>query len=626
MLSTVSFASYNLVRGDPDGAFAAADIVVEGEYRTGRQEHAYLEPQVMLAEPGASGSFAVTGSLQNPWFVHAAIARALGMARSDVRVIAAPTGGGFGGKEDVPSQVAIHAALLARAAGRPVLLAYGRQEDMVATSKRHPSIVRHRTGVTREGDLVAQDIEVVFDGGAYATVSPAVLSRGAIHASGPYRCPNVRVRARAMMTNTAPNGAFRGFGNPQTAFAAELQLDRVAEAVGIPALEMRRRHAYREGDVTVTGQVLRNSVAAGAVLERAVAEAGFDEERRRTAALRAEREARWAADPDGKPPRLDGPHDRVATGVGLALGWHGTGYSGAGEGALGSRAAMELTAGGRIRALSAQTEMGQGAETALAQIVADVLDVPADAVQTAPADTSVVPDSGPTVASRSTMIPGWLLAEAARQLRSEVECRTGGSFAATYRADAATHGPSRIEVAFPGFPGTPWDEEHQRGDAFAAYSWAAAVVWVDIELDTGLVAVRRVVAADDAGRIINPLLASGQVEGGTLQGVGFATSEDMRLAGGRLLHDRLATYLIPTAADAPRIETHFVEAPFPDVPHGAKGLGELPMDVPAPAIVDAIHDAIAVWITSLPASPDRVLAAIEARRLELRLWPQMAPE
>ena len=248
----------------------------------------------------------------------------------------------------------------------------------------------------------------------------------------------------------------------------------------------------------------------------------------------------------------------------------------------------------------------------LPQIAADVLGVPAEAVEPAPLDTDLVPNSGPTVASRTTMVVGGLLADAARQLRDAVEERTGRPFAESFREDAATHGPTRIDVQFEGYPGIEWDQERYRGDAYPAFGWAAAVAFVDVDLDTGVVAVRRVVAVDDAGRVINPMLASGQVEGGTLQAVGYATIEEMQTVDGRYRNDRLATYLIPTAMDAPVIEAHFVEAPFPDAPHGAKGLGELPMDVGAPAVIDAIHDATGAWITELPATPARVLAALRA--------------
>ncbi len=606
-----SFASYEIMRGDLDAGFAEASLVLEDTYRVGHQEHIYIEPQAMIATPEAGGGITVTGSLQCPYYIHAALARALAVPIDRVRVVQAETGGGFGGKEEYPSMLAVHAALLARAAGRPVRMTYDRHEDIAATTKRHPAAVRHRTGVAADGRLVAQDIEVVMDAGAYATLSAVVLSRGALHATGPYRCPNVRVRARAVMTNTPPNGAFRGFGAPQTEFAAEVHLARIAEALGLPAAELRRRLAYREGDITATGQVLRTSVAAIDVLERAEEASDLAAELARTARARELRRlesTRADAATRGAYPGAE----RIARGVGLALGWHGAGFTGSGEKTLASIAGIELSADGMVRILTAQTEMGQGTATVLPQIAADALGIPAEAVDAAPLDTAVVPNSGPTVASRTTMVVGGLVIDAARQLRAEVEGRTGRPFVESYRDDAAAHGPTRIDVRFEGYPGIEWDQERYRGDAYPAFSWAAAVAWVDVDLDTGQVAVRRVVAVDEVGRVVNPILASGQVEGGTLQAVGYATIEEMLMADGRYRNDRLATYLIPTALDAPAIEAHLMEVPFPDAPHGAKGLGELPMDVGAPAVVDAIHDATGAWITELPATPARVLAAIRA--------------
>ncbi len=594
--ATESCKTFEISKGDLEEGFADADLVLEGTYRTGHQEQLYLEPQAMIAIPRADGGVVVHGSLQCPWYVHTALVRALGLDRSRVVVVQEETGGGFGGKEDYPSLLAIHASLLALKAGRPVRMVYDRHEDIAATTKRHPSVIRHRTGVTRDGRLVAQDIDLVFDAGAYTTLSPVVLSRGGIHAGGPYACPNVRIRARAAITNTPPNGAFRGFGAPQAAFAAETHLDRIAEALGISPLDIRRRNAYRAGDTTATGQVLRDSVAALDVLEAAAGASGYERVR-----------------------RLRGAHGegvaaaRSASGIGIALGWHGGGFTGSGETRLASIASVELTGTGRILVLTASTEMGQGSRTVLAQIVAEALGVHPDEVDVAHPDTSQVPDSGPTVASRTTMVVGGLLATAAAHLRADVEASTGAPFATSREAFARDHGPLRATEQFHGFPGIEWDDATYHGDAYAAYSWGCAVVALDVDTDTGEVRVRSVVAAADAGRIVNPVLATGQVEGGTLQAVGYATIEEMGVEQGRYRNDRLATYLIPTAMDAPRIETVLVERPFAGVPHGAKGLGELPMDVPAPAVIAAIHDATGVWIPDLPATAEKVLAALLAR-------------
>ena len=600
------FAAYELAAGDPEAAFGAADLILEGEYRVGHQEQLYIENNAMIALPSDDGGVTVHGSLQCPYYVHAALRRGLAIDDAQARVVQAETGGGFGGKEEYPSVIGLHAALLALKAGRPVRMIYDRHEDIAATTKRHPAIVRHRTGVTRDGRLIAQDIEVVMDGGAYCTLTPVVLSRGAIHAGGPYRCPNVRISARATRTNTPPNGAFRGFGAPQVQFAAETHLNRLAETLGISPLEIRRRNVYRVGDTTPTGQVLRDSVAGEEVLERAAEAGEFERLRGRHAEDRVRRSGSGTI--PGSPLRTG--RERTATGIGLALAWHGAGFTGSGEVKLASVASLELTGDGRIRILTASTEMGQGTKTIFPQLVADALAVPYDAVELAPQDTAFVPDSGPTVASRTAMVVGGLLIKAARRLRAGVEMTTGGTFAATYADYARANGPLRIDQRFEPYPGVGFDDTTYRGDAYPAFGWAACVATVDVDLDTGEVHVRDVVAADDIGRVIHPVLAEGQVEGGTLQAIGYATIEEIRLRDGRYLNDRLATYIIPTSLDAPRITTILVEAPFAGAPHGAKGVGELPMDVGAPAVVAAIADATGAWIADLPASPERILAAL----------------
>lgn len=590
LASDREFAQYTVESGDAAAAMAGADLVIEGTYRVGHQEQLYIENQAMIAVPREGGGVTVHGSLQCPYYIHKAMKRALAMGDELAVVVQAETGGGFGGKEEYPSVLALHASLLALKCRRPVRMIYDRHEDISATTKRHPAVVRYRSGISAGGELLAQEVEVIMDGGAYATLTAVVLSRGVLHAGGPYRCPNVRITGRAMATNTPPNGAFRGFGAPQTEFAAEMQVNRIAEALDVSPLDLRRRWVYREGDTTPTGQVLRESVGGIDVLEAAAEASAFDRTHAQTRAMR-----------DG---RTDGA--RVATGIGVALAWHGAGFTGSGEVRLASIASVELTDDGRIRILTASTEMGQGTKTIFPQIVADALGVEYDAVEIAPQDTSIVPDSGPTVASRTAMVVGGLLIRAAERLRAGVEEATGRPFADSYREA----GPMRIDEQFVPYPGEPFDDETYRGDAYPAFGWAACVAKVDVDLDTGEVTVRDCVAADDVGRVIHPVLAEGQVEGGTLQAIGYATIEEMKLVDGRYLNDRLATYLIPTSLDAPRIRSILVERPYSGAPHGAKGVGELPMDVGAPAVVAAIHDATGVWIHDLPATPERILAAL----------------
>ncbi len=608
LLSTQEFAHFRLEKGDVEAGFARAEVVVEGTYRVGHQEQLYIENNAMIAVPRPDGGISIHGSMQCPYYIHKALKRALRLSDEQAVVIQAETGGGFGGKEEYPSLIAIHAALLAQRLGRPVRMIYDRHEDLAATTKRHPAVIRYRSGVTRAGELVAQDVEVIMDGGAYSTLTPVVLSRGTLHAGGPYVCPNVRIVGRAVATNTPPNGAFRGFGAPQTEFAAEMQVNRIAEALQMSPLELRRRWVYREGDETPSGQVLRESVGGEEVLERAAEAAEFERIRAHTADARRARADAVAG--GGAATQLTSGRQRTAQGIGIALAWHGAGFTGSGEVKLASVASLELTSEGRIRVLTASTEMGQGTKTIFPQVAAARLGVRYEDVEIAPQDTSIVPDSGPTVASRTAMVVGGLVIKAAERLRAQVEDAMDRPFAECYADYAREHGGLRVDQRFEPYPGVSFDDEAYRGDAYPCYGWACAVAEVDVDLDTGEVAVRSVVSADDVGRAIHPILAEGQVEGGTLQAVGYATIEEIKLEDGRYLNDRLATYLIPTSLDAPRIEAILVEKPFSGAPHGAKGVGELPMDVAAPAVVAAIHDATGVWIHELPATPERILAAL----------------
>ncbi len=545
--------------------------VVERTFKVGLQEQLYIEPQGAIAIPESGGVIKVIGSLQCPYYVHRALKRALKLNDQQAVVIQAETGGGFGGKEEYPSIVAIHAALLARKAGRPVRLIYDRHEDLAATTKRHPGVIRHRTGVKQDGTLVFQDIEIVLDGGAYCTLTPVVLSRAAIHAAGAYSCPNVRIRARAVATNTPPNGAFRGFGAPQSLLAAELMVEHVAERLGMSSVDLRRKWMLRLGDTTATGQKLTESVGSELVLD---------------AALNAAPTIRPSDDPT------------IRRGRGLSLVFHGSGFTGSGEKKLQGTIAMEALADGTFQILTASTEIGQGTKTIFCQLAADALGVGLDNVILAPQDTSLVPDSGPTVASRTAMIVGRLVQEAATEIKERLQ-----------REKA----PLRVEKSYIQPDSIHWDEATYRGDAYPVYAWACTIADVDVDMSTGEVRVMDLVTAVDCGKALHPVLAEGQIEGGCLQAVGWATIEEIKMKDGGYQNDRLATYLIPTALDAPRIRTILIENPYSRGPFGAKGIGELPMDGPAPAIIAAIHDATGVWLDEVPATPEKVLAACASR-------------
>jgi len=566
-----AFREITIAKGDLARGFAEAALVVEGEYETGRQEHVYVEPQGMIAVPG-DGTMTVYGSLQCPYYVHKALVALLGLPPESVRVVQTETGGGFGGKEEYPSLIAGHAALLALKSGRPVKIVYDRLEDMRATTKRHPSIVRHRTGVARDGRITAMEIEVLLDGGAYCTLSPVVLSRGCLHATGPYRCDNVRVHGRVVRTNTPPSGAFRGFGAPQTVFAAEVQMDRVAEALGVDPARLREANALRPGDTMATGQVLGEDASALAVLREAVRRSDYHRKRR---AFRG-----------------------TSRGIGLSLFFHGAGFTGSGEVALASRASLELQPRG-VRVLVGSTEMGQGARTTLAQIAAEALGWPVERVEVAPPDTAGVPDSGPTVASRTCMVVGGLLKACAEELKARL-----GGLAPT--AFLKRHGPLIVTRQYEPPTGIAWDDATYRGDAYATYGWGCDVAEVELDPVTYAIRPTRVTAVVEIGRAVNPVLAAGQVEGGTAQGLGFALLEEVVMREGRMANAQLTNYLVPTTLDTPPVDVTLLESPCRHGPYGAKGLGEMPMNGPGPAVANAARH-LGLDVRSLPITPEKVL-------------------
>jgi len=576
-LSSQVFKTVSIAKGDLAEGFRLADLVVEGEYRTGHQEHLYIETNGVLAVP-EDGGVTVYGSMQCPYYVHRALTVLLGLPAGKVRVVQAETGGGFGGKEDYPSILAGHAALLALKSGRPVKLVYDRAEDLLATTKRHPSVVRHRTGVTRDGWITAMDIDVTLDGGAYCTLSPVVLSRGCLHATGPYRCDHVRVNGRAVMTNTPPNGAFRGFGAPQTLFAAEVHVERIAESLGMDPVRLRAINALRPGDTTATGQVLGRDAAALDVLRAAVRRSGFARKRR---ACRG-----------------------TSRGIGLSLFFHGAGFTGSGEVHLRSKASLELTPRG-VRVLVASTEIGQGQRTVHAQIVADTLGIPYEAVDVAVADTAAVPDSGPTVASRTTMIVGGLLRACAADMRRRLGRLTPAGY-------LERHGPLVVTKQYEPPPGLEWDDETYRGSAYGSFGWACDVVEVERDPVTDEIRPTRVTTAQEVGRAIHPLAVRGQIEGGTVQGLGYALTEDVVMRDGAMANAQFTNYVVPTTLDTPPMDVVILEKPYTHGPFGAKGVGEMPFDGVAPAVVNAIR-SLGVDLREIPATPERVMGAPSAR-------------
>jgi CO/xanthine dehydrogenase Mo-binding subunit len=586
--SSTVFKTISIEKGRVDDGFALADVIVEGEYRMGHQEQLYIEPNGVIALPGNGvpddvDGITVYGSMQCPYYVHRALMVLFRLPGDKVRVVQTETGGGFGGKEEYPSMIAGHAALLAKKSGRPVKLIYDRVEDMVATTKRHPAIIRHKTGVTRDGRLTAIEIDAVFDGGAYATLSAVVLSRGVIHASGPYRCDHVRIRGRAAMTNTPPNGAFRGFGAPQTQFAAEVHMDRIAAELGLDPVRVREINALRPGDTTATGQRLGKDCSALQVLREAVKRTDFKKRRRALA--------------------LDGPaeagHDRkTVRGLGLSLFFHGSGFTGGGEIKLASKASLALTERG-ARILVASTEIGQGTRTMHAQIVADTLGLPYDCIDVNAADTAAVPDSGPTVASRTCMVVGRILQRCAEEMRTRLGRLTPKEY-------LRKHGPLVITKEYERPVEMAWDDNSYQGDAYGSYGWGCDVVEMEIDRDTWEVRPISFLTVHEIGKAIHPMLATGQIEGGSAQGLGYALLEDVVMRDGRMANASLTNYIIPTTLDSPAMKVVITENPYKHGPFGAKGVGEMPIDGPAPAVINALRHA-GFDLRAIPATPERVM-------------------
>lgn len=591
------FKSHLIEKGDVDKVWKNADFIVEGEYTTGAQEQLYIENNGMIAAFDPQKGLTVWGSLQCPYYVHKALMKLCDLPAERVRVVQMETGGAFGGKEEYPSMIAGHAALLAMKSGKPIKIIYDRMEDMVATTKRHPSRIRHRTAVSKDGRILGGEIEFTIDGGAYKTLSPVVLSRGAIHAGGPYDWPSIRIRAKAVATNAPPHGAFRGFGAPQSLFALERHMGRIAHAVQLSPVEIRRRNFLKPGGATTTGQIVREEIDLGKLLDRGLELSDYYAKKRKF----TEENQR------GNPMK----------GIGITTFLHGAGFTGAGERYLGSVVGVEAGTDGTVRVLVSSTEFGQGTKTVLCQIAAEALGLRYEDVGIAQADTHEVPNSGPTVASRTVMVVGKLVQSAAIGIRQTLIAsgKLGDSyspeeFRAACRAYVAEHGTLRSLSRYEQPEDVVWDEEKYQGSAYAAFAWAVYVAEVTVNLTTCSISVDDFVALQEVGRVLHPVLAKGQIIGGVAQAIGFALYEKVIWEKGRMQNGQMTNYIMPTSADLPSIRVYFEEGGNDHGAYGAKGIGELPMDGPAPAIVNAVEDALGIPFDSIPLLPEDIFDAI----------------
>ncbi|PYQ43015.1 MAG: aldehyde oxidase, partial [Acidobacteria bacterium] len=569
------------------------------EYETGFVEHAYIEPEAGFARR-VGDSIEIQACTQSPYMDRADIAKILGIAPEKVRIIPTAVGGGFGSKLDLSVQPFI--ALAAWKLKCPVRMVYSRTESIMSTTKRHPARMKLRAGANRDGKLTALDFAADFNTGAYSSWGPTVAGRVPVHACGPYRVPNYRALTRAVHTNVVPAGAFRGFGVPQAAIAQEQLYDDLAVKIGMDPLEFRILNALDNDSPTVTGQVLGEGVGIRACLE----------------ALRPQWQSARAQRAE-----FNAQAGTLRRGVGVAGMWYGCGNTSLPNP---STVRIGLKRDGRIALHQGAVDIGQGSNTIVTQICADAVGAPISHFDLVSADTSITPDCGKTSASRQTFVTGKAAHMAGRKLRDEILKLAGacqcaavefGNGFVTVLEDSVRkavdlsslpldqHGYVITSEATFDPPITPLDENGQ-GNPYAVYGFGAHMAEVEVDLELGTVRVLKVTAAHDVGRAINPTLIEGQIEGGVAQGLGMALMEEFFPGKGENLHD----YLIPSAGDIPPIESILIEDPSPIGPFGAKGIGEQAVIPTAPAILNAIHDAVGVRIHKTPATPDRVRAAI----------------
>ncbi|MBR5228916.1 MAG: xanthine dehydrogenase family protein, partial [Firmicutes bacterium] len=555
--ATCAHFDYEYGKGDIEKAFAEADKIYEEEFETGYQEQAYIECQGMMAEPEVDGGMFVHGSMQCAYYVHGALVRALGCDPSGVHVLQDVTGGGFGGKEAFPSILGSQVAVAAKKCGKAVRCVFDRDEDLEFTSKRHPSLNTYKVAV-KDGKVTAMDIDVKFNGGAYTTLSAVVLQRGIIAASGVYNVENLRVRGSALKTNATPSGAYRGFGGPQTFFSVEMMMDHIAQDLGVDSLEFKMAHVVKQGDGTSTSGIYHFPVPLVDMLNEVDAKCDL---------FRKHKEY-------SKPQT-----GRYRKGIGMSWFFHGAGFTGSGERDL-IKAVTKLHKypDGTVEVLACNGDIGQGLRTTFAKIVAHELNIPLEKVYYDQPDTARVPDSGPTVASRSLMVVGELLRRAAAKLR-----------------DIWVDGEDQIvteNFKEPEFM-IPFYIDDFQGDAYPTYSWGVNAIEVEVDTFTGITRVVDATGSFDVGTPIDWNIVVGQMEGGFLQGIGYASTEKIYYDGkGRMRNTTFSDYLIPTSTDVANLNVILHVEKYPNGPYGAKGAGELPLVGAPGAYIEAVEMAL----------------------------------
>jgi len=581
------FCHFRIRKGDVDEAFKKAEVIVEGNYRTPAQEHAYLQPEAGLSYIDEEGRVTVVVAGQWTHEDQEQIAHALNLPLEKIRVIYPAIGGAFGGREDMSVQIVLALAtwrLEQRGIRRPVKIIWSREESIIGHHKRHPYFIHSRWGATQDGKITAAETDLVADGGAYIYTSPKVLGNATLMCSGPYEIPNVKVDSYAVYTNNLPNGAFRGFGGPQGAFAAESQINRLAEALGIDPVEIRMRNLLKEGSLLSVGTPLPKGVSIGIVLAECARAAGWEET-----------EAGWKRSQMTESLAGDPPY--IRRGIGIACSFKNVGFSfGAPEQCT---ATVELHGAVEVEKAVVQhagADVGQGAHTIFAQVAAEILNLPLEKIELVVSDTAYTANSGSASASRMTFMAGNAIkgAAAIALQRWQTEERPAiGTF--QYR-------PPRT---------TPLDPETGKSEPNFAYGYVAEAVVVEVDTETGQVHLNKVYCADDVGKALNPQQVVGQIEGAVVQAAGYAVLENFVQQGGFVKTSTLSTYLIPTVLDIPdEVQSIVLEYPDPIGPFGARGMGEMPFLALTPAITAAVHSATGTWFQEFPLVPEQVLKGL----------------
>ncbi len=604
-----------LVKGDVAKGFVEADVILEDTFETSNQEHAYLEPEAVCAVPSGDGRVTVYASCQSPFHIRGHVAANLGVTIAQVKVVQSWTGGSFGGKDDVASEIGALAAVAAVKLGRPVMIQHERDESVVGANLRHASRIRIRTGAKRDGTLLAREVHVVLDGGAYASGSPFVVMKTLVHAAGPYRVPNVLVESSAVYTNKTYCGACRGFGVPQVTFASESQIDELARKLGMDPLALRLKNALRAGDPTATGQVYQRSVGLVQTIHAVEQKAGAPAARSDPAARSG---GRWL----------------YGRGVSCML----QGISNGAEGVDVVGASVQVSQDGSALVSAGLTDVGQGARTVCAQIVSESLGMTLAKITVRQVDTDAVHDSGPTVASRTTTVGGAAVRLAALEVRKSLVSMAARMFKveeglvrladdfASLAVDANARIPLRdvataaywtglplMNLAFSKAPDAVFDHETHQGDIYIAYNFGTHLMDVRIDRGTGRVEVLRHLACHDVGKVVNPMGLEGQIEGGSLFGFGLAHLEEILWRDGRITNANFADYAFPSIKDRLPTEAMAVEDPNPTGPYGAKGVGEPPVAGAAAAFANAVADATGIRFHRYPISRQEILAALARR-------------